>query len=177
MWQLIHKGTPKSSTIAKIENAGTFRVLTDNETRPKGWEQEEEYESHVALERRDAIWAAVPLGEDLESWMGFYRIGPDAEFFGVTEKELVSRALRPTSWLHQQLLLSHGLHLADKPLTPSERRLLNVLLTDKTEREIAEETGLSPTTVHTYITRICRKFGVRGRAGLMALWLGQPGTP
>ena len=70
-------------------------------------------------------------------------------------------------------MLQRGIILADKPLTPSERRMLSELLTDKSEREIAETLSLKSTTVHTYAKRIIRKFNVRGRAGLMALWLGQ----
>ncbi len=63
--------------------------------------------------------------------------------------------------------------LANEPLKQSERRVLNSLLTQKTEQEIAKEHGLTQATIHTYCTRIYRKFNVRGRSGLTALWLGE----
>jgi DNA-binding CsgD family transcriptional regulator len=54
-----------------------------------------------------------------------------------------------------------------------ERRIVSLLLTDRAEKEIAAELGQKPATTHKYITGILRKFGVRGRTGLMALWLGR----
>ena len=56
-------------------------------------------------------------------------------------------------------------------LAPHERRVLNLLLTEAGEKQIAERLGLAVSTTHSYITGIYRKFGVRGRAGLMSLWL------
>ncbi len=69
--------------------------------------------------------------------------------------------------------MHHGLLLADRPLTAAERRVLNGLLGHAIERGIAEELGLTTATVHTYATRIYRKFNVQGRTGLAALWLGR----
>ncbi|MFX1767850.1 PAS domain S-box protein [Paraburkholderia sp. A1RI-2L] len=56
-------------------------------------------------------------------------------------------------------------------LAPYERRVLKLLLTEATEKQIAERLGLAVSTTHSYITGIYRKFGVRGRAGLMSRWL------
>ena len=50
---------------------------------------------------------------------------------------------------------------------------MNLLLTDHVEKEIAHELALTPATTHTYITGLFRKFGVSGRPGLTALWLGK----
>lgn len=60
-----------------------------------------------------------------------------------------------------------------KPLAPREREILALLLTEATEKQIADQLGLAFSTTHSYITAIFRKFGVRGRAGLMSLWLQQ----
>lgn len=60
---------------------------------------------------------------------------------------------------------------APTPLSPQERRVLELLLTDAAEREIAATLGLAESTVHSYVASIFRKFGVRGRKGLMSLWL------
>jgi PAS domain S-box-containing protein len=56
-------------------------------------------------------------------------------------------------------------------LAPYERKVLELLLTDATEKQIAERLGLAVSTTHSYVTAIFRKYGVRGRAGLMSLWL------
>lgn len=73
---------------------------------------------------------------------------------------------------HRRLLLHRGIGLADAPITAAERRVLDLLLSDRTEQDIAADLRLAPSTVHTYATRIYRKFNVRGRAGLVASWLG-----
>ena len=70
-------------------------------------------------------------------------------------------------------MLSYGLLAADTPLTPSERRVLRLLLTDLSEKEVADRLELGVRTTHHHATTIYRKFGVRGRTGLMALWLGE----
>jgi DNA-binding CsgD family transcriptional regulator len=74
-------------------------------------------------------------------------------------------------------MLHHGLLIAKAPLTPVERRLLSLLLTERIEKEIAHELHLTLATTHTYITGLFRKFGVSGRAGLTALWLGHGDRP
>jgi len=56
-------------------------------------------------------------------------------------------------------------------LAPHERKVLDLLLTEASEKQIAERLGLAASTTHSYITGIFRKYGVRGRAGLMSLWL------
>ncbi|WP_316873225.1 PAS domain S-box protein [Ralstonia edaphi] len=56
-------------------------------------------------------------------------------------------------------------------LAPHESRVLQLLLTEAAEKQIAEQLGLATSTTHSYITSVYRKFGVRGRAGLMSLWL------
>jgi DNA-binding CsgD family transcriptional regulator len=51
-----------------------------------------------------------------------------------------------------------------------------MLLTERVEKEIAHELGITIATTHTYITDLFRKFGVSGRSGLTALWLGKGAT-
>jgi FixJ family two-component response regulator len=53
-----------------------------------------------------------------------------------------------------------------------ERRVARLLLTDQKEKQIAHALGLGFDTTHNHVSEIYRKFGVRSRAGLMALWLG-----
>lgn len=51
--------------------------------------------------------------------------------------------------------------------------MLALLLTDRSEKLIAADLGVSPSTLHTYVRDVLRKFGVSGRTGLLALWLGR----
>lgn len=62
-----------------------------------------------------------------------------------------------------------------RPLSPRLRETLDLLLKGKIEKEIAQDLGLEPVSVHKYITLLYRRYGVSGRAELMALflnWLG-----
>jgi DNA-binding CsgD family transcriptional regulator len=47
-------------------------------------------------------------------------------------------------------------------LTPSERRILRLIASDKTSKEIAAELGLSARTVENHRTNICTKLNLRG---------------
>jgi len=81
---------------------------------------------------------------------------------------------RDVTALRQWQAVTHERHDHTKrveALAPHERRVLNQLLTEAAEKQIAERLGLTVSTTHSYITSIYRKFGVRGRAGLMSLWL------
>jgi DNA-binding CsgD family transcriptional regulator len=92
--------------------------------------------------------------------------------FSAHDSALAAHTLRGIKWFHRQLLLGHGLVAAQRPLTASERRVVRLLLTEQTEKEIAQSLGLGFDTTHKRVTEIYRKFGVRSRTGLMALWLG-----
>jgi DNA-binding NarL/FixJ family response regulator len=52
-------------------------------------------------------------------------------------------------------------------LTPTERRVLRLIADYKTSREIAEELFVSPRTVETHRSNICRKLDIRGSHALM----------
>ena len=93
--------------------------------------------------------------------------------FTEAERDTVAYALRGIKWFHRQLMLSHGALAAVTPLTPTERRVLHLLLTGIAEKLIAAELERSQHTVNECIAAIFRKFGVNNRAALMSLWLGQ----
>ena len=170
----VNAGSIDPSVAALIEQPGCYRILIRSECVEDDWFDSDYYKEMIRpFGIRDAIYVATPLGPDVESWLIFERMGEDSPCFGDGERGLLDRALRPMRWFHHQLLLHHGAVLAAAPLTPSERKVLSELLTEKTETEIAAALHLATSTVHTYCTRICRKFNVRGRAGLTALWLGK----
>jgi len=119
----------------------------------------------------DRLWAAAPIGRDAESWLVFDRIRK-ARPFSAGDAALAASALGGIKWFHRQLLLSHGLPLTRDPLPPAQRRVLLQLLGGRTEKHIAEELGLTAGTTHQYTVALYRKFAVKGRAELAALWLG-----
>ena len=175
----IERGAVDPGIAANVARAGEFRVNVKSEMIGPDWFKSDFYRQMLApFGVGDTLHMATPIGEDMESWFCFERIGaPEAvdtlPAFGPAERALLEMAGRPLKWLHRQILLHYGLTLAEKPLTATERRLLAGLLGGGSEADIAAELQLSPTTVHTYATRLYRKFNVRGRTGLTTLWLGR----
>lgn len=52
-------------------------------------------------------------------------------------------------------------------LTPAERRILDLIASDKTSKEIASELGLSPRTVENHRTNMSAKLGLQGSHSLL----------
>lgn len=65
--------------------------------------------------------------------------------------------------------------LAGSPLPPRLQRVLEQLLTGRSEKEIAAALALSPHTVHEYAKQIYRHFGASSRPELMARFIVDPG--
>ncbi|PZQ53868.1 MAG: hypothetical protein DI570_23610 [Phenylobacterium zucineum] len=156
------------SFLLPMRGVGTFRTYSLRRELPASWFEGAFYAEHYAsVGTHDAVFVAFPLNQDCESHFGFYSRGPIADG---TIAEL-AYALRGIKWFHRQLMLAHGLMLASSPLTPTEQRVLHLLLTDASEKQIAHQLGLAESTTHQYVVAIFRKFGVRSRPALMSLWL------
>lgn len=63
------------------------------------------------------------------------------------------------------------------PLTPRERDVVSLLVAGSSTREIAAETGLTVSTVNTYLKRIFSKLGVHSRVELIARMAGTATIP
>ncbi len=63
------------------------------------------------------------------------------------------------------------------PLTPREREVVSLLVAGFSTREIATETGLTVSTVNTYLKRIFSKLGVHSRVELIARMAGTATIP
>lgn len=175
--QFHNQGIVDPITVAQARRAGRWRAHLLRELAPEGFEQTTAYDFlYRSRDIRDAIFTGFPLNADAESIFGWYRIGGNHGPFTPEDRDVVSGVLRPLKWFHRRVLLAHGLVVAEAPLTAVERRLTSCLLTARSEKEIASELSLTAATTHTYITALFRKFGVSGRAGLTALWLGQAAT-
>jgi DNA-binding CsgD family transcriptional regulator len=164
---------PGMTTRAITAQAGAFRVqrLRDGFLDFAAFRRTAHYRAYYEARRiSDSVWAAFPVNGDAESYFLFDHISSKCRF-SRADAALLAHALRGIKWFHRQLLLSHNLLLAQVPLSPTQRRMLFILLSDQTEKQIAAQLGFTPGTTHQYAVELYRKFGVKGRAGLMALWL------
>lgn len=168
---------PHPTTLAMVETAGAFRVrrMHDGLVDVAAFKRTPQYrvfyqEAGIV----DRMFVGSPINADAESYFLFDRLqGGVGRRFSAADAQFVAYVMRGLKWFQRELMLHHGLLLAAQPLTDTERRIVSLLLTDRTEKEVAAELGQKPATTHKYITGILRKFGVRGRTGLMALWLGR----
>lgn len=166
---------PGLTTRAIAARAGAFRVhrLRDGFIDFNAFRRTAHYQYYYRdMGISDRMWIVFPVNEDTESYFVFDHAGARRRFTR-SDAEFTGRALRALKWFHRKLMLNYGLHIAGTPLSSMQRRMAAMLLTDRTEREVAAELGLRPGTVHQYAVQLYQHFGVKGRAGLMALWLGK----
>jgi DNA-binding CsgD family transcriptional regulator len=160
------------SFLLPMRGLGTFRTYSLRRDLPPEWFQSEFYDRHYrSVGNYDVVFVAFPLNQDCESHFAFYSGTP----FTDEDIALLTYALRGIKWFHRSLMMANGLLIASVPLTATERRVLQRLLTGMAEKQIASQMDIATSTVHQHVMRIFRKFGVRSRAALMSLWLNRAG--
>ncbi|HEY0995541.1 MAG TPA: LuxR C-terminal-related transcriptional regulator [Gemmatimonadaceae bacterium] len=169
----IDRGVHDESTVAHVRQAGRYRANRLCDLVGPAWFGSARYRGYVERGVYDSLAVGAPVSTRVEGYYGFLRMRPGEPF---TEADRVTAlyALRGLTWFHREVLLAHGLLVARTPLTPTERQVLALLLTDQSEKSIATTLGVSPSSIHTYVRDVVRKFGVSGRKGLTSLWLGRP---
>lgn len=163
------------ATQAMIAGAGRFRVhrMRDGWIPFAAFRRSEHFRLHYTeLGITDRIWVGIPLHADAESVFLIDRCDGRPPFTA-REAAMVATVFRRSRGFQRKLLLNHGLLIADRPLSPAPRRVLDRLLSGLSEKEIAVALNQSPATVHKYVKAIYEQFGVKSRAALMALWLGE----
>lgn len=165
-------GEPDESSLNHIRNAGRFRATLIRDHVSEAFFATEHYRAFYQ-ERgiSDTLFVVAPVNEDSEVYVALHRLG-DAPAFTRADLEVAEFALRSLVWYFRQVLLSFGVLVAGEPLTPTERKILSCLLTGMSEKEIADELNQRQNTTHQYVVTLYRKFNVRSRAALTALWLG-----
>ncbi|WP_386071009.1 LuxR C-terminal-related transcriptional regulator [Tahibacter sp. UC22_41] len=166
---------PEVDISAVIGAAGNEPFLTRLlfEALPADWFEGDYYRRYyLGVGHADQLSVRYAINDDVRIHVFLYR-GVANPRFTPEDKAPFTLAIRGLKWFQYQLLLSHGIHAASSPLTPTERNVLLALLGSGTEKEIAESLGKSRNTVHVHIKSIYDKFGVRNRPALTALWLGQ----
>jgi DNA-binding CsgD family transcriptional regulator len=112
------------------------------------------------------VLALHPIPGHGVSVIGFYR-PVDAPAYTEREALIAHIVLSEVPWLHEAGLP----HLAARPapsLPPRCRVILNQLATGASRHSIAADLGLSIQTVHGYIRKIFKHFGVHSQAELIA---------
>lgn len=93
---------------------------------------------------------------------------------GRAERDFAPGEVRLLEFFHGELgrLVGRQLVSATEPspeeLSPRLRQTLACLIDGDSEKQVAGRLGLSPTTVHQYVTMLYRRFGVRSRGQLLA---------
>lgn len=168
----INKGQVDESTIAQARLAGAFRAHRLRDIVSPAWFESDFHLGYLERGIHDSLTVGVPVNGMTEAYYGFLRMRPD-EPFTEAQRQTAYQAMRGLMWFHRQVLLAHGVSLAETPLSPVERKVVALLLTDKTEAEMAVDLGVTPASAHTYVRDVLQKLGVKGRTGLTALWLGK----
>ncbi|QBB72500.1 LuxR family transcriptional regulator [Pseudolysobacter antarcticus] len=166
---------PEVDISAIIGAAGDEPFLTRllSEALPRDWFEGEHYRRHyLDVGHADHLSARCAINEDVRIHLFLYRGLTDPRFTADT-KAPFTLAIRGLRWLQHQIVLSHGIHAASAPLTPTERSVLLALLGGETETQIARSSSKSFNTIHAHIKSIYSKFGVHNRPALTALWLSQ----
>lgn len=167
----ISRGVVDELSVAHSRRAGTFRACRMRDMVSAEWFKSDTYKGYLARGVHDSLVVAVPVSPMAEGYYGFLRMRDRP--FTVAQRDIAFYAMRGLTWFHRQVMLGHGLLLATSPLSPTERRVLALLLTDRSEKLIAADLGVSPASLHTYVRGVLRKFDVNGRNGLIGLWLGR----
>jgi DNA-binding CsgD family transcriptional regulator len=161
------------SQVLSMAGDEPFRVRLLFEALPPEWFAGEHYRRHyLDVGFADSISVRIALNDDVRVRLFVFRDAQSPRFSAHDAQRLgfVMRGLR---WFQRQQLLSHGLLIANAPLTPTERKVLLALLDGHTEKQIAQKLDQSPNTTHFHVKSIYAKFGVSNRATLTALWLGK----
>ena len=139
---------------------------------------DEEWEHHWISKHFNAFYgigerllAISPLNKKCEACIIIDRpVG--AEPYMTADRDFLVFALANVSTLNKRLCMERGLLGTTALLSKRETDTYRLLLTDLSESEIAASLKLSTHTVHDYARQLYRKFGVKGRVGLMAMVLG-----
>jgi DNA-binding CsgD family transcriptional regulator len=114
--------------------------------------------------------ATVSVHDNLRIYFTLTRRAEAPEFTPAQTQLLALTLAGLSRWLHW-LALSYGPVSESGALPPHQRKVLLMLVTGRSEKQIAAELNLSTNTTHQYVTAIFRRFGVRNRPSLITKWL------
>jgi len=164
---------------ASLAGAGRFRVhrLRDGWIDFAAFRRTLHYELYYRGDGIvDRMTIGFPVSPNAESFLLIDRRAtpgnPRRRPFTARDAAIAGAAVRGAPELHRRMFLSYGLLVNEKPLSPMERRIVLALLTERSEKQIAASTGQSFSTLHKYVSTLYKRFGVKSRSALAAMWLG-----
>lgn len=165
----IHAGDPDPQTTALVAGAGRLRAhlrgeLVDDATWASSWIY------NVALRALgigDRLAGAIPLDPHRESYLVADRTDSQPAFTA-RERDLLYLFLAGNRGFHEKIMLGYGIVSPGVHFSPREQDILRLLLTDLSEKQIAERLGVTWRTAHQYVGSVLRKVGAKGRLGLIA---------
>jgi len=161
------------SQILAVSGDEPFRTRLLFEALPPEWFEGDHYRRHyLEVGHADSVSVRCALNDDVRIHLFVFR-DAQAPRFSAPDSSLLGFVMRGLRWFFRQQLLSHGLLIANAPLTTAERRVLLEVPDGHVEKQIAQKLGQSPNTTHFHVKSIYAKFGVRNRSALTALWLGK----
>jgi DNA-binding NarL/FixJ family response regulator len=93
---------------------------------------------------------------------------------GLGERDFAPGETRLLQFFHEELgrlvgrQLVSAMESSPEKLSPRLRQTLTCSVEGDSEKQVAARLGLSPTTVHQYVTALYRRFGVQSRGQLLA---------
>ena len=123
----------------------------------------------------DRLIGVHAYNSEIELYITADRVDEGAPYCDEDE-EVLSAIVGMLTPLVYHLCVSHGLLVSEgmEALTPRERETLLLLLGALTEKEMAQEMGLTPRSMHQYVLKVYNKLNVSSRAELSSLWLELP---
>lgn len=159
-WRLLSNGRPGKSLCVAERQAGDWPEDAARPTLARhGWEQ--------AGHDLELSW---PLRPGLRMQFTLVREASVPDFQEADRATLELALAGIGRWLHW-LALSHGPANSPDPLPAHQRKVLLLLLTGLSEKQIASELNISTNTAHQYVTALYRRFKVRNRPSLTAQWM------
>jgi DNA-binding NarL/FixJ family response regulator len=140
--------------------------------------------SHVADWSRgfgfdDVVSAIVPVGGGAELCIAAMRPWGDRGF-DAREREMLTLLTAHTAWLGrrpdpfaQAARNGNGAAEVVAGLAPRHRTALQLLLSGRSEKKVANALQVSPRTAHKYVEQIYRAFEVSSRPELMARFIAR----
>jgi len=164
---------PDPAVIEQARRAGKFRAALNRDLVPDDWAASEfNQQVYVQWGITDTMYVTTPVNKYCEAYIGLQRKTTPDDPFTREDLKRAATLLRGLTWFQRRVFLSFGLMISETPLSAMERKVMSLLLTEKSEKQIADELNHAPTTTHSYVREIYRKLGINSRASLAAIWLG-----
>lgn len=162
---LMHRSPEPASLVTT-----TRRELVDD----RAWYDTPYFEHLLGPSRLDDSLYSIRRSDvpSVVQGIGFFRARNERSF-DEADRELLHLFHAECGWMLHASVQTRDDALCAR-LAPRERQTLELLLGGLTDKDIAEQLGISRFTVNQYTKSLYRRFGVHSRAALIARLLGRP---